>query len=208
MASAKDQKRLLEDVKSRLDDVQKQTESINSTSSKVLEALRLDWIRQLGQELKNFMRKIVLTNVAIYQAVTEIRSQLPSRLERCLYQEPFLLEDAIGRIAPVHMQFISSWDAFDAVLESRFRNVPGYKMVQEKKYAIQESATKREIRRSQAWDASFLPGQKVVMSMLFDAAATSTTTCPRCQTPSTELQNAEIHWYASNLKSTPKAKRI
>ena len=69
--------------------------------TKATEALRLDWIRSLGQELKTSMWVIFSTTVAIYKEMTIIRARLPSQLERCLYQEPFILEDSIGRIAPV-----------------------------------------------------------------------------------------------------------
>lgn len=196
-ASSRDQIVLLADVKGQMDDVSKHTEANSLAVTKLTEALRLDWIRQLGRELKSFMRKIVVTNLAIYKAVSEIRGCLPSQLERSLYQEPFILEDGIGRVAPVHMQFISSWEAFDSVLELRFRGVQGYEMVRDRRYVIQENATKREIDRSRTWEAAFLPGQKVVMSMIFDAAASSTASCPRCQYPSQEEQSSEIHWYAA-----------
>ena len=102
----------------------------------------------------------------------------------------------------MHMQFISSWEAFDSVLELRFNStlyiqspypfschilsckicskfillarhtsqahllvesvvltsdhpeMQGKNMVQNKEYVIQESATRREIGRSNPWEAS------------------------------------------------------
>ena len=138
------------------------------------------------------MRKIYFVHISTYNAVVDIRGRLPSQLERVLYQEPFILEDGIGRIAPVHMQFICSWEAFDSVLELRFRNMQGYTMVQNKEYVIQESSTRREIDRSFPWEASFLPGQKVVMSMLFNDTTSSTTSCPRCQFSSEKPHNSDI----------------
>lgn len=205
IASAECQQKLLEEVKTRLDDVQKQTERCSTNSTKIMETLRLGWVQQLGRELKTFMRNIFLTNIAIYNAVIDIRGRLPGHLEKCLYQEPFILEDSIGRIAPVHMQFISSWNAFDAVLELRFEGIPGYEMVRQKRYVIQESATKKEITRSQIWEASFLPGQKVVMSMLFDADTISKTSCPRCQAPSEEPKDVEVQWFVFAFKCCGKA---
>ncbi|KAF2266354.1 hypothetical protein CC78DRAFT_542595 [Lojkania enalia] len=47
-------------------------------------------------------------------------------------EETFLLEDAIGRVAPVLLHYIGLWDAFDAVLEIRFCNQQGFKMVADK----------------------------------------------------------------------------
>lgn len=121
-SSSKKQQLLLEDVNGKLEENNKQVRAANAVTLRILEALRLDWIRQLGNELKSLMRKIYIINVATYKAIIDIRRCLPSHLERSLYQEPFILEDAMGRIAPVHMQFISSWEAFDCVLELRFNS--------------------------------------------------------------------------------------
>ena len=118
--SSQEQQRLLDDFKNKLEENNQQIRAGNASIQKLSEVLRLDWVRQLGKDLKTFMRKIFVMNIATYKAVLDIRGCLPSHLERSLYQEPFILEDAIGRIAPVHMQFINSWEAFDSVLELRF----------------------------------------------------------------------------------------
>ena len=120
--SSKEQQRLLEDVKNKLEENNQQIRAGNANIQKLSAVLRLDWVRQLGNDLKTFMRKICVMHMATYKAILDIRGCLPSHLERSLYQEPFILEDAIGRIAPVHMQFISSWEAFDSVLELRFHS--------------------------------------------------------------------------------------
>ena len=120
--SSQEQQRLLDDVKNQLEENNQQIRAGNASIQKLSEVLRLDWIRQLGNDLKTFMRKIFVMNIATYKAILDIRGCLPSHLERSLYQEPFILEDAIGRIAPVHMQFINSWEAFDSVLELRFQS--------------------------------------------------------------------------------------
>ena len=120
--SSQEQQRLLDDVKNQLEENNQQIRAGNASIQKLSEVLRLDWIRQLGNDLKTFMRKIFVMNIATYKAILDIRGCLPSHLERSLYQEPFILEDAIGRIAPVHMQFINSWEAFDSVLELRFHS--------------------------------------------------------------------------------------
>ena len=121
-SSSQEQRLLLKDANDKLDENNKQIRAGNAITLKLSEALSLDWVRQLGNELKTFMRKIFVVNRATYKAVMDIQTCLPSHLERTLYQEPFILEDAIGRIAPVHMQFINSWEAFDSVLELRFRS--------------------------------------------------------------------------------------
>lgn len=144
------------------------------------------------------MRRIFAINIATYKAVMDIQRGLPSHLERCLIQEPFILEDAIGRITPVHLQFINSWDAFDAVLELRFRGVQGYERVRNRQYILQEHSTRRDISRSRIWEAAFLPGQKIEMSMTFeeasDAHSREVTSCPGCHRVSGGDHDTDVYW--------------
>jgi hypothetical protein len=188
---------LIVEVRDRLKENNSLISIGNTVTTKIADTLRLDWFRKLGSELKSLMERIFTTNVAIYKAVVALQAGLPSHLERSMIQEPFILEDAIGRMSPVHMQFISSWEAFDAVLELRFRSVQGHKKVKNKEYVIQEHVTRREIRRNQPWEVSFLPGQRVDMSLVFESQEQkelAQTTCPRCQTASAELQDSDIQW--------------
>jgi len=142
------------------------------------------------------MFKIYDVNVATYNIVLGLQAGLPSSLERTLAHEPFMLEDALGRITPVHMQFVNSWEAFDAILEVRFRNAPGYKKVQGRKYTLQEQKTRKEISRARPWDASFLPGQKIDMTLIFRSrkGESNGAVCPACLAPSLETKDGEIQW--------------
>jgi hypothetical protein len=188
---------ILVSINDRLEDTNRLINSGNSVTAKIADALRLDWLRQLGTELKGYMRRIIAMNVATYHAVISIQSALPSRLERGLIEEPFILEDAIGRIAPVHLQFVTSWDAFNAVLEIRFREIQGFHKIKRKQYGLQDKATKRDIEQSRPWQRAFLPGQRIEMSFLFDTpekeGSMSDVTCPGCQITSTYPTDAEVH---------------
>jgi hypothetical protein len=93
---------ILISISDRLEETNRLIKSGSSVTAKLADALRLDWFRQLGTELKGYMRRIIAMNIATYHAVISIQSALPCRLERGLIEEPFILEDAIGRIAPVH----------------------------------------------------------------------------------------------------------
>ncbi|KAF4636663.1 hypothetical protein G7Y89_g1430 [Cudoniella acicularis] len=204
--TSKTQGSLIIEVRDRLEENNRLISAGNTIATKIAEKLRLDWLQQLGSELKSLMERIFVINVATYKAVIAQASGFPSALERTLVQEPFLLEDAIGRISPVHMQFISSWEAFDAVLELRFHKLQGHKKVINKEYVIQEHATRREIRRDLPWEVSFLPGQRVDMSLIFEKQEkgstnnkSTQTTCPRCHTASTACQDSDIQCTSCNM---------
>jgi hypothetical protein len=91
---------VLVSIQDRIEDTNRLISDNNSVTSKIADALRLDWLRQLGAELKGYLRRIIAMNIATYHAVISIQTALPSYLERGLIEEPFILEDAIGPSGP------------------------------------------------------------------------------------------------------------
>jgi hypothetical protein len=183
---------LLENLQSS---VNRNTEVIKSHTILIKDVMKLDWLRNLASDLKGLARKIFFVNLATFRVVAELRASLPSHLDRCLIQEPFLLEDAIGREAPVHLQFINSWEAFYAVLETRFRDLEGYNKVKRKEFVLQERATTRDISRAGSWEGSFLPGQRVDMSIIFTESRQGVKlSCPRCQTINRNYSRQNTQW--------------
>jgi hypothetical protein len=169
----------------------------------------LSRVGNLCTQIKAAVTNILFVNVATYKAVLALQNLLPSHLERSLINEPFVLEDAVGRMSPVHLQFISSWAAFEAVLEKRFRGIQGYEKVVNGKWTLQDHATGRDISRTRCWEGTFLPGQRVDMSLLFERETTvndfdshtgdqrndnNGAACPRCQADVTESVNVDIQW--------------
>jgi hypothetical protein len=142
--------------------------------------------RDQTEELQSIMLKVL--------DMQKLQFQLPPQVDR---QQPVYFEDAHGRIAPFHIEFINSFEAFQAVMEVRFRHVPGLKKVQNIQYAIHESRSKRKIDLTAPWESVFLPGRKVNMSMVFRRPQTSMSSCPACLTEN-EIDNSnegsEIQW--------------
>ncbi|KAH8704057.1 hypothetical protein BGW36DRAFT_287612 [Talaromyces proteolyticus] len=95
-------------------------------------------------------------------------------------QQPVHFEDAHGRIAPFHIEFVNSLDAFLAVMEVRFRHLPGLSKVQRLEYVIREPETKRTLDLRAPWASVFLPGRRVTMSMVFWRPLVSANGCPSC----------------------------
>ena len=48
-----------------------------------------------------------------YQAVMSSQTNIPAGIERCWTQEPTMLEDALGRVTPIHLEFVDSWEVSD-----------------------------------------------------------------------------------------------
>jgi hypothetical protein len=73
-----------------------------------------------------------------------------------------------------------------AVLQNNFKAIgPGAEKIRNGEFAIQDSATKRDINLSLPWQACFYPGQQVEMSIIFDLpeepSNLTNMNCPKCQ---------------------------
>jgi hypothetical protein len=154
--------------------------------------------QQTSRELQSIMTKVLETNMKVYQIVLDmqkaIQTQLPLQIDR---QQPVYFEDAHGRLAPFHVEFINSLEAFQAVMEVRFRHVPGLKKFLRREYLLQEPGRKRKLNLQAPWELLFLPGRRVVMSMIFQTPQTSTSSCPGCQTEndvSTNDLHSDVQW--------------
>lgn len=136
----------LVEVGDRLNEDKRLIMSRNTMAKRMIS--RLEWIANLGSELKKLIWKVCMGKIAIYREVVAIRSALSPHVSRSPDEEPIILEDAIGRVAPVHLRFITSWDAFDAVLDIRFKGKEGHDKVRRREFTLQERATGREIDRA------------------------------------------------------------
>ncbi|TVY51986.1 hypothetical protein LCER1_G005303 [Lachnellula cervina] len=127
----------------------------------------LSAITEQGKKLFEMTTTVMTTNVKVFQAVLEIQylvSRIPGQVER---QQPVHLLDAMGRTTPFHLEFVQSAEALVAVLNINFRkHGRGAEKIERGEFAIQDSATTRDINLTADWERSFFPGQRVDMSMI------------------------------------------
>lgn len=55
-------------------------------------------------------------NFLTYEAVISLQTSIPTQLERCWTQEPAILDDALGRVTPIHTEFLDSWEVSSKTL--------------------------------------------------------------------------------------------
>ena len=67
----------------------KQIRAGSAISTKISDALRLNWIHQFGNELKTVMRNIFVMNVATYKAIMDIRECLPKPFRKIIIAGTF-----------------------------------------------------------------------------------------------------------------------
>jgi len=150
------------------------------------------------------MSRIWTLNFKTYSSIIDLQSRIPKEFGPCWIQEPLILTDALGRVAPIHLELINSWDVFDNVLAARFIDLPGEGKVARGEYAIHEPNLVRDLERSQPFAACFMPGNRLDMMMVFRAENDSTpkNSCPGCKTVSEEGSSSSMQWFVTLFSVT------
>ena len=87
--------------------------------------------------------------------------------------------------------------AFEAVLEIRFRQLPGHRKIKQREYALRANSLERDLEQSLAFNRCFLPGQRIDMSMVFDGGSHGLSSCPGCKLvtfKTEELLDSQVQW--------------
>lgn len=139
------------------------------------------------------MTKIWSQNDQSYNILIDIQSRVPREFGPCWIQEPVIFTDALGRVAPLHLELVNSWAVLESILGARFENLPGQRKIERKEYIFQDQKTDMDIDFSLPFESSFRPGRKVEMSVIFKQETTGTS-CPGCGLDSTAGLKVQVKW--------------
>ena len=105
---------------------------------------QLDKLHCQNQRLEDHILEI--------KASVQLRQNLPPQI---LLQQPVILHDATGRIAPFHLEFISSAAALIAVLKVRFQH-RGLRKIMLQEWALREARHQTQIDIHRPWETVFI----------------------------------------------------
>lgn len=132
---------------------------------------------------------LIRQHLQTYITLQKIQDMLPPQV---LLQKPVMFLDALDRLAPIHLEWINSYEAFFAVLKVRFKHV-GLQMIESGRFALQATKTKKDVDLNRPWDSCLYPGQAYDMSMLFpDQGSSPNNLCPACRYPCSGNPGEEI----------------
>ena len=141
-------------------------------------------------------RQIISMNIRVFQMILDIQNLLrniPGQVER---QQPVYLNDALGRYAPFHLEFVRSSEALISVLSINFNRIgSAAEKIQNGDFAIHDKHTKQDIELGWAWEECFVPGQYVEMSMIFDRPKGGTKSCPKCRSVCLVEPLKDVTWW-------------
>lgn len=155
-------------------------------------------IQTLGDTLLGKVGQIIRMNMLMYQDLCTRLANLDSSIQRPIAEEIFTFEDAIGRVVPVPLRLVDSWNAFDALLLVRFKGFQGFGRVARRRYVLQDHHRRRDIRRDIPWLSAMLPGSQISMSVicsrLLAGGSSLRTTCPTCSSNSVVATSKGNQW--------------
>ncbi|RSL89111.1 hypothetical protein CEP52_015018 [Fusarium oligoseptatum] len=172
------QRRASEEQVQKLDEVTQQLAKQDTSSRSILavagEALSAivevkDLLFQVSQDIINV--RIVLNSMFI-------RSMDPTK------ELPVIIEDALGRHVPIPPEWLDSldWEALYTLLSCRFKGQNGHEMVLKRLYALEESASGRDLDPNRPLHLCLRRGMKINMAMIFQTTDPLSDACPSCMT--------------------------
>ncbi|KAH9242408.1 hypothetical protein K456DRAFT_27845 [Colletotrichum gloeosporioides 23] len=166
---------------------------------------KLSSMAEIGIQIQRSTSNIMTMMVALSGELNGIKSILMRlHVDRPLSDEYFTLEDSTGRVFPIHLRTITSWDAFEYVLMDRFKGKKGAHRVKKKRYTLKERANNREVNRSLEWESAFLPHQMMDMSLMCRETASNAqkrhpASCPWCHEMSPGKAGAQAQCKKCNM---------
>ncbi|KAL3297026.1 vegetative cell wall protein gp1 [Colletotrichum asianum] len=104
---------------------------------------RLEFVSSLGIDLKNLTTQIMALVLAVSADLSRIGTVM-MWLDRPMSDEHFVFEDATGRVFPIYLRTIMSWEVFEFIIVDRFKGKKGSHRIQKGRYTLQERATVRQ----------------------------------------------------------------
>jgi hypothetical protein len=185
------------------DTTSRQFETLKSMIEGIVPSMQREYRSQLEEKgrdnkdeinIKTIIVEVKETIVKMFNMmgtmVVTMQANLPLQVQR---QQPVYFIDACGFEAPFHLEFINSWEAFEAVLEVRFKD-RGLSKIKRREYTLEKAGNHQLISRSTPWERRFLPGMKIVMDMVFRVRFQQANACPSCGYHSDEPVGTEIDW--------------
>lgn len=128
-------------------------------------------------EIKSTKQLLTSQHIENLRAHQTIQDSLPAQV---LLQKPIMFLDALGRRAPIHLEWVNSYEVFAASLKARFKD-HGLQLIEDKRFVVQATKTKQDVDFNREWGLCLLSGRDYDMSMLFKGSGrSSSVACTSC----------------------------
>ncbi|KAJ4147159.1 hypothetical protein LMH87_001704 [Akanthomyces muscarius] len=184
----------------RIDEVQRICGQAHQEQRDILKLLKKQRAETISQAEQQMQKLGHVQDQDTFRAITEVKGHLQSvsqvivdiqiaassaMLMRPLDSTrglPVILEDALGRSLEIPAQWIDTleWNVLNGLLIGKFKGLKGEDMVSRNEYALEESATGKDLNTGVPLHRCLRRGMRVYMSMIFYDAEVVAGACPRC----------------------------
>lgn len=146
-----------------------------------------EMLSSMSLEHRQHFMMIMQQNNQLMESVQEMKQLLHIQravAPQVLLQQPVILLDPFGRLAPFHLDFIDTPECFISVLRTRFAQAgikpPGLLKLDHREFNIEDTKTQKPVNLDQKWDRLWEPGGHYDMRMVFHRFTCPPSTCPSC----------------------------
>jgi hypothetical protein len=161
-----------------MSDLAKSLQQNQSLISRGVEYEQVDQMSYMLQDLSLQQRQSFDALQQQYDRSAQTIEQVHSMLQvqkaippQIMLQKPVILLDACGRLAPFHLEFVNSLDAFVAVMLVRFKQAGisqgGLQKLANLEFTLRDTTRKRPIDLTKPWCSVLKPGQVIDMNVLY-----------------------------------------
>ncbi|KAF2236202.1 hypothetical protein EV356DRAFT_531139 [Viridothelium virens] len=159
-----------------------------------MQASIMSTILHCWKEFQLMVALILSTNFRIFDLIASC-SKIPSQLS---FEQPVSFQDAHGRMLPIQVAWIDTWDHFETMLKWKFSTLPGLAKIERGEYVLTDPFGTKDIDRARSIQSVFRPGRRINMSMIFRQSLRSQN-CPKCDNEVLESSDLDNHCEACGL---------
>ncbi|KAI9654194.1 MAG: hypothetical protein M1821_006722 [Bathelium mastoideum] len=112
----------------------------------VMHTLALSTIIRCWKDFQAMLALIIFGNIRIFELIIGY-SRIPSQVT---FDQPVNFQDAHGRMLPLQMVWVHTWQHFETMLKWKFSDVPGLAKVERGQYILTDVFSKKDVDRSKA----------------------------------------------------------
>ena len=173
------------------------------------ESRTAEMLSAMSMEQRQCFMIIMKQNEELMRTVQDMRSMLEMQKNipsQVLLQQPIILLDPFGRLAPFHLEFVESKECFIAVMKVRFAQAgvkpTGLAKLDHHEFSLENTRRRKPVDLTRTWTCVLKPGEQYDMKMVFHrftSQCSPATTCPSCNVVNEE-DEGQFHCHCCGLQ--------
>ncbi|XTI88870.1 hypothetical protein V2W45_1489621 [Cenococcum geophilum] len=161
---------------------------------RILSSQIVGFLRSFPTELRTLLDTVIRTNMRMYVMLLSIHERV-STSPTLLLQSNIQFENALGVTQELPYEWFRSWEIFEGLLKTQFKDAPGACKVDAGRFRLVHAKRPSVSIDRDTWTQAITPGAEIIMLMIITDIACQLSSCPRPSCtgkPSFDLGEKEI----------------